>query len=661
MDNTHEVAVRPDGKELYVTGGESPILVVNLTSKDYTVLGEIDLPGRRAGSLAEQPRISFSQDSAYAYFSRPIQRQYDSKYDFSISSFSEFNKIIEIDTNKRQISRQISLTSPLSPTTTVIPSADMKWLYFTAADFSGVGLGVAKLDLQTEKVVTFVPLEGANFIALSKDGSRIYATQGSGIGGVRSAGNRLSVLDTGNLKVLYSVSVGEGPRYVAVTPDERKAYVSNLWSNTVSVIDLKEMKVTATIDAGLPEPRGIVITGDGKKAYVTYPGTHAAGEKYGSGRFVAVIDTEKDMVLTKIQVHGDPQGIAIDPNDARLYVTDGGSNGRNNSEVHIIDTTNDKYLRPIILRAAAKIQPTAIDVSPDGRRLFVVSEGTGTLIVIDTGTGLIINRLNIQPRGVKTGIDGKKVYVFSPQKLHILDGSSLAVMKTVDLSKVYSANVWEQEAFRIVLNRTEDTAYLVGDTAEVVVVDITKGEVIARIPFAGGVIHHSRGLALTPDDKKLLVSDYYSKTVAIIDTSTNSVTAKVQVGNMPSEIKISADGKRAYVLQQGGLTMLTVIDLDSLKVIKTLGFGAAISASLDFELSPDERYAYIAHYDMNLLMVFDLQSERNVKSIDTGLDPFNTVLSPDKRFVYSTDLTNDDVSVADTSTNSVTKTIKLGE
>jgi len=48
------------------------------------------------------------------------------------------------------------------------------------------------------------------------------------------------------------------------------------------------------------------------------------------------------------------------------------------------------------------------------------------------------------------------------------------------------------------------------------------------------------------------------------------------------------------------------------------------------------------------------------KAIDTGLDPYNTVSTSDNQLIYVTNFTTDDISVIDTTTNTIIKTIKLG-
>lgn len=647
--------MRPDGKELYVYGIDSPfILVVDIDSADYPVIGKIQLPGKRAVPI---PYISFSRDGTHAYISRARQCIYEE----SCTNFSDFTKIIVIDTTKKNIKREIPMPRPFSPTAAVVPSLDGKWLYFTVADNDTKRLGVGKLSLESQKVdINFLPLEGVQFITLSGDGKFIYATQGWNLFGPPK--NLFTIIDATTFRVVASVTVGDGPRYVAVTPDGRKAYVSNQWSDDVSVIDLETMKVTATIEIG-PEPRVIAITPDGSKAYVALPAASGGMGAYQFGNMVAVIDVKRDILLTRIGVHIEPESIAMDPDGTRAYVSDGNSNGWQPSEVHVIDTEKDVYLRPIILRRAAHFTPTAIDTTPDGKRLFVVSEASKSLLVIDTATGSILDRLNLQPQGVKVSADGTKVYVFSPQKLFVINSDSFEVVKSIDLSQVFPAppRRYDSEAFRIVVNRAEDTAYLLGISKEVVVVNLTSGEVVAKIPFAEQSIRIARGLALTPDESRLLVSDYHSRTVAIIDTSTKTVVVRVPVASTPSEIKMSKDGKRAYVLQQHSTTMMTIIDIKTQSVLKSVGFPAMINAALDFELSQDERYAYIACFDPNFIMVYDLQENKLAKVIDTGLDPFNTAMTPDRKYIYVTEFTSDSISVVDTTTNSIARTFKLDE
>ncbi|MGH8240491.1 MAG: YncE family protein, partial [Steroidobacteraceae bacterium] len=115
------------------------------------------------------------------------------------------------------------------------------------------------------------------------------------------------------------VPVGKEPRYVAITPDNKRALVTNTIEGTVSVIDLAAAtpaEVGQRIPVGI-EPRGIAITPNGAYAFVA---NFTTGE-------VTVIRMSTLAVVGTVKTGGNPQAIAItndgDKNDLdeRVYVT----------------------------------------------------------------------------------------------------------------------------------------------------------------------------------------------------------------------------------------------------------------------------------------------------------------------------------------------------
>jgi YVTN family beta-propeller protein len=74
------------------------------------------------------------------------------------------------------------------------------------------------------------------------------------------------------------------------------AYVSNEKGNTVSVIDLDNMEVTATVEVG-ERPRGITMSKDGKHVYIcTSDADH-----------IEVLDTDTLKVLNTLPSGPDPE------------------------------------------------------------------------------------------------------------------------------------------------------------------------------------------------------------------------------------------------------------------------------------------------------------------------------------------------------------------
>ena len=81
-------------------------------------------------------------------------------------------------------------------------------------------------------------------------------------------------LDTA--KLLAEVAVGNEPRFVALSPDDQEAYVTNALDGTVAVVSLlgsDAFSVVAEIPVGT-EPRGLAMTPNGSRLFVA---NHTAG------------------------------------------------------------------------------------------------------------------------------------------------------------------------------------------------------------------------------------------------------------------------------------------------------------------------------------------------------------------------------------------------
>src|SRR5215467_16017685 len=104
---------------------------------------------------------------------------------------------------------------------------------------------------------------------------------------------------------LRALSLGLLGVMLVSTPAEAKpfAYVTNLLSGTVSVIDTATNTVVATVPVGI-DPRGVAITQDGTHAYVTNAVESGA---------VSVIDSATNTVVATVPVGFNPYGVAITP------------------------------------------------------------------------------------------------------------------------------------------------------------------------------------------------------------------------------------------------------------------------------------------------------------------------------------------------------------
>jgi YVTN family beta-propeller protein len=56
-----------------------------------------------------------------------------------------------------------------------------------------------------------------------------------------------------------------------------------------------------------------------------------------------------------------------------------------------------------------------------------------------------------------------------------------------------------------------------------------------------------RGLQLSPDGKRIYVTNFGDGTLSVVDTITNSVATTVDVPSYPEAVAVSRDGERIYV------------------------------------------------------------------------------------------------------------------
>jgi YVTN family beta-propeller protein len=112
---------------------------------------------------------------------------------------------------------------------------------------------VVRIDVRTETVTGRVRVSAAPAqILLTATGLLLSADQGT----ARSPGDRVSVIDPADMRVLDEIAVGSGPHGVATSPDGNRAWVTNSYDDTVSVVDLQQRKVVATVPVGA-HPNGL--------------------------------------------------------------------------------------------------------------------------------------------------------------------------------------------------------------------------------------------------------------------------------------------------------------------------------------------------------------------------------------------------------------------
>ena len=150
------------------------------------------------------------------------------------------------------------------------------------------------------------------------------------------------------------------------------------------------------------------------------------------------------------------------------------------------------------------------------------------------------------------------------------------------------------------------------------------------------------GLALSSDGKSAYALLNQNDTLTKIDLTASQPTqgTQIRVGNAPHSIVISSDGTTAYVSNEGGRVATQAdfqINSAGTEIVADPVVGAAITGTVS---------------------VVDLASMKVAASISTGLHPTGMAFYGGYLLVANT--YSDTISVVDTTTNEVKKTISLG-
>jgi len=227
--------------------------------------------------------------------------------------------------------------------------------YYDAAEG---GRAVAILDLASRRKLGEIDLgqyRRPHGIEVGRQTGRLYVTCD------RPAA--LLILDPQRQTVESAIRLANAqalPHMVAISANERTAYVANSGAGTVSVIDLVARKETSEITIG-GVPMGMALTADGR--------TLLATNRTADG--VAVIDTAAAKVTRIIEIRGQPVRAHLTPDERQLLVTliDSG-------ELAVVDTQELVVSRRLVV--GQRVEGMLIDA--EGRFAYASAQADNKVV-----------------------------------------------------------------------------------------------------------------------------------------------------------------------------------------------------------------------------------------------------------------------------------------
>ena len=244
----------------------------------------------------------------------------------------------------------------------------------------------------------------------------------------------VSVIDPVSLRVIDRFNVGVRPHHVTPSWDLTKLYVNNTEGNTLTVIDPRSGRPTASIP--ITDPYNLYFTPDGRKAIVVaeryqrldfydpndwtflqsvsipWPGVDH-GDFSADGRYffastefsgqVVKVDTETMTLVGRGSVGSLPIDVKMSPDDKVLYVANQGRHG-----VSLVDPETLEEIG--FLRTG--LGAHGLNVSRDAATLFVSNRMDGTISVIDFATRAVRETWSVggSPDMIQVSADGTRLW-----------------------------------------------------------------------------------------------------------------------------------------------------------------------------------------------------------------------------------------------------------
>jgi YVTN family beta-propeller protein len=372
-------------------------------------------------------------------------------------------------------------------------------------------------------------------MAIAANGSRLYV--------VCEGTNEVIEVDAMAGTVLRRVRVGQHPKSISLSTDGRFLYVANSWSDTVSVIGVATLKVMKELPAGY-EPNAAVADAEGRFLYVANRMSND----------VSVIDLARGVETKRLLAGKGAAYLALSPDGRRIYCT------------HI-------YPQPGTFRTPPESEVTVIDTR---RQLVVERErvfnAAGVFHVASADQGRLVIAAQLRPKNLIPLAHVEHGWAF---------GNSLAVFGA-EIGEVVQVPIDELDRyytppFALAISPGGQQLYVSTTGSDsVTVIEIPK--MLAFIRAAG------------PEQRRAMAND--------LSASANYVAARIPVGRAPKGLALSPDGKRLYVANRTDDT-ISVVDTAARRVVSTisLGRGGELTAERRGErLFYSARFAFQGHF-----------------------------------------------------------------
>jgi YVTN family beta-propeller protein len=214
---------------------------------------------------------------------------------------------------------------------------------------------------------------------------------------VNNSGN-IEVVNKNSIKGINTISGLVSPRNILLI-NNVKAYVSSLYSNSLTLIDLRTNTISGSINMRRTSEAMVL---SGTKAFVS---------SWSSGKEIMVINTTTDKVIDSIQVAPEPESMVLDKNNKLWVLCSGGYTGQTLAELISINTTTDAVEKHLVF-ATKSSYPSGLQINGTKDTLYYVDNGIRKMSIQAQALPVTAFRTSGNRSIYKLGVDKRNQRLF---------------------------------------------------------------------------------------------------------------------------------------------------------------------------------------------------------------------------------------------------------
>ena len=203
------------------------------------------------------------------------------------------------------------------------------------------------------------------------------------------------------------------------------------------------------------------------------------------------------------------------------------------------------------------------------------------------------------------------------------------------------------------------TVYVSNDaTGQILKVDVATRTITGTLQLPMAPNGNPWKIVLSPDGKTAYATGYHSASLFVFNpatmTNTRTVALPYAAGDGPRGASLSPDGSKIYLAGTGGVRVLSTSTYATLATVPLPTGGQP----LDTALSPDGSTLAVTDYLKNTVTLINTATNTVIRTINSA-GAFGVAFAPDGKTVYATNIFSKSVSVITAATGAIRTTVTL--